>query len=312
MEEHRETRPDPPPVPEKTPARVRDRGPWDCGRGVGSLHQRRTARRTQGEKTVRTRQGRPFHVFRNFRRHRPPQPRKVRNGHLRPGILESRRKGRARHCSSANSQAHARRGESSHPPVPRKAQATPRMRPLNPHTNRRMVRPQARPHTTHSQTPHTTHTRADPSPPGSNNNEVYSFELTQVFTDFPPLNNPWSKATFDKNIAQNVGVYTTHETKVFALSELLASLLKNQVSISKHLVSTGPKAFNQSEDEVVPEEQLDVLIAQLKAFTDHADGSISGKGSGDEDDAGMALLLASSWSVRIKAAAAGRHEKTFW
>tara|TARA_Y100000593_G_scaffold57706_1_gene107318 strand:- start:625 stop:924 length:300 start_codon:yes stop_codon:yes gene_type:complete len=99
---------------------------------------------------------------------------------------------------------------------------------------------------------------------------------------------------------------------VFALSELLASLLKNQVSISKNLVSTGPKAFNQSEDEVLPEEQLDVLIAQLKAFTDHADGSISGKGSGDEDDAGMALLLASSWSVRIKAAAAGRREKTFW
>lgn len=178
----------------------------------------------------------------------------------------------------------------------------------------------------------------------------------RAFDAFPPLNNPWNRAVFDKNVAQNIGVYTTQETKLEALSELLASLLKNQVAISEGFFTVGAEAFNPKEDPAEPEEQIEVLCEQLKNFTDHDDGSISGKSAGNEDDgawsaslvcstppapiririrvlfrilihphpappapplsapkkAAMALLLASSWSVKCKAAARSRRREDFW
>jgi hypothetical protein len=199
-------------------------------------------------------------------------------------------------------------------------------------------------------------------PHHSNNNEVYAHELVRAFDAFPPLNNPWNRAVFDKNVAQNIGVYTTQETKLEALSELLASLLKNQVAISEGFFTVGAEAFNPKEDPAEPEEQIDILCEQLKNFTDHDDGSISGKSAGNEDDgagrthsapdpfplhstplhstplhstpiptqrrfllhstplhstparkkAAMALLLASSWSVKCKAAARRGRREDFW
>lgn len=85
--------------------------------------------------------------------------------------------------------------------------------------------------------------------------------------------------------------------------------MKNQVAVSEALFTTGPEAFNPKEDPTEPEEQLELLIEQLGNFTDQDDGSISGKHAGNEDDAGMALLLASSWSVKVKAAAAESRRK---
>ena len=52
-------------------------------------------------------------------------------------------------------------------------------------------------------------------------------------------------------------------------------------------MTVGARAFNTNEDEPEPEEQITILLDQLKAFTDQPDGSISGKGRGDEDDAAM-------------------------
>ena len=132
----------------------------------------------------------------------------------------------------------------------------------------------------HSHRPRSTRSRAH----HSNNNEVYAHELVRAFDAFPPLNNPWNRAVFDKNVAQNIGVYTTQETKLEALSELLASLLKNQVAISEGFFTVGAEAFNPKEDPAEPEEQIEVLCEQLKNFTDHDDGSISGKSAGNEDD----------------------------
>lgn len=85
--------------------------------------------------------------------------------------------------------------------------------------------------------------------------------------------------------------------------------MKNQVAVSANLVTAGPEAFNPKEEPTEPEDQLALLIEQLGNFTDQDDGSISGKHAGNEDDAGMALLLASSWSVKVKAAAAESRRK---
>lgn len=67
------------------------------------------------------------------------------------------------------------------------------------------------------------------------------------------------------------------------------------------MFTVGPEAFNPREEPGTPEEALETLAEQLAAFTDQDDGSISGKGAGCEDDAAMALLLATSWSVKCLA-----------
>ena len=74
-------------------------------------------------------------------------------------------------------------------------------------------------------TPQPTHATTDPSgrPPGrgggGNNNEVYAHELVTVFDAFPPLNNPWTRGFFDKNVAPNIGV-VSRPGSVPALSRL--------------------------------------------------------------------------------------------
>ena len=63
-------------------------------------------------------------------------------------------------------------------------------------------------------TPQPTHATTDPPAGrlggggggGSNNNEVYAHELVTVFDAYPPLNNPWTRGFFDKNVAPNIGV----------------------------------------------------------------------------------------------------------
>ena len=42
----------------------------------------------------------------------------------------------------------------------------------------------------------------------SNNNEVFSHEMVTVFDGFPPVNKPWNKARWAKNVADGIGVYS--------------------------------------------------------------------------------------------------------
>lgn len=92
-------------------------------------------------------------------------------------------------------------------------------------------------------------------------------------------------------------VSATHDTKVEALAGLLGCLWKNSIVVSEGLFTVGADAFNPREEPTTPEEAFELLCDQLAAFTDNDDGTVSGKASG-EDDAGMALLLATSWSLK--------------
>lgn len=88
-------------------------------------------------------------------------------------------------------------------------------------------------------------------------------------------------------------MFTTHGTKIWSLTHLTASLLKNAVRISEDLFTVCESVYNERTVAVSPEEAITLAFRQLARFRDHDDGSVSGKSGGtEEDDAGMAILLA--------------------
>ena len=54
---------------------------------------------------------------------------------------------------------------------------------------------------------HRAHTPLPAQP--SNNNEVYAHELVTTFDAFPPVNKPWKRSRWGKNVADGIGVYST-------------------------------------------------------------------------------------------------------
>ena len=76
-------------------------------------------------------------------------------------------------------------------------------------------------------------------------------------------------------------------------------LLKGAVRVSPALFTVCEGIYNPRTVPVTPDEALEICFRQVSRFRDHDDGSVSGKGSGEEDDAGMALLLATQWSMSV-------------
>ena len=81
-------------------------------------------------------------------------------------------------------------------------------------------------------------------------------------------------------VAQNVGVFTTHSSKIWSLTNLCASLLKGAVRVSPALFTVCESIYNPRTVPVTPDEALEVCFRQVSRFRDHDDGSVSGKGSG--------------------------------
>lgn len=69
--------------------------------------------------------------------------------------------------------------------------------------------------------------------------------------------------------------------------------------VSPALFTVCEGIYNPRTVPVTPDEALEICFRQVSRFRDHDDGSVSGKGSGEEDDAGMALLLATQWSMSV-------------
>lgn len=86
------------------------------------------------------------------------------------------------------------------------------------------------------------------------------------------------------NVAQNVGVFTTHSSKIWSLTNLCASLLKGAVRVSPTLFTVCESIYNPRTVPVTPDEALEICFRQVSRFRDHDDGSVSGKGSGTRAD----------------------------
>lgn len=114
-----------------------------------------------------------------------------------------------------------------------------------------------------------------------NGSEIYSNSLVEVFGGFPPVVNSFTEKQL--NVSKDIGVFTSHSSKIWALTNLTAALLKNSIRISPSLFTVCENVFNSRVLPTTPEEALDTAFRQLSRFRDQKDGSVSGKGSGEED-----------------------------
>lgn len=130
-----------------------------------------------------------------------------------------------------------------------------------------------------------------------NGSEIYSASLVEVFNDFPPVVHSFNAK--ETNVAQGIGIFTTHSSKIWSLTNLLSSLLKNSVRVSPNFFTVCDSIYNAHAAEVPAEDALKIILQQLSSFRDREDGAVSGKEGNTEDDAGMALLLGTQWAIHI-------------
>lgn len=87
------------------------------------------------------------------------------------------------------------------------------------------------------------------------------------------------------------------ETKFSSVKTLLDVMIQGRFRLSKKLAHTDNSSYLLHARRTEVSEHVEELQSQLGRFTDHSDGSISGKGEdkGDDDDLAMATLLVVYW-----------------
>ena len=130
-----------------------------------------------------------------------------------------------------------------------------------------------------------------------NNNEVFSASLVSVFKHYGPLWNPFTKDRFPRGITDGVGVWTTDDTKAASLSVVYQLLLESRVAVASSLAVADGTAFDSAQKTANANQLVTLLCEQLETFTDDEQGRITGKIDGQNDDLGMAFLLACYWRL---------------
>lgn len=141
-----------------------------------------------------------------------------------------------------------------------------------------------------------------------NNNEISAHSIKLAIEEVgQPVRNWVKAAMFKKYITENVGVWTTHDTKQAALLSLQNILLSTgRLRISSAFFTADATSYSKHAAAVDPEDAIAQVWEQLCRFRDTDKKEISGTAGGSEkDDVGMAVLLAIYWINAIR-----RHEHT--
>lgn len=102
---------------------------------------------------------------------------------------------------------------------------------------------------------------------------------------------PFVKERFATYISDGLGVLTTKETKLAYVQSLFLALMDGRLCVSNDIISVSRQSFEPRADPPNAESDLDELAAQLKRFSDHDDGTVSGKAAGGlEDDIAIAYV----------------------
>lgn len=128
---------------------------------------------------------------------------------------------------------------------------------------------------------------------------IQNMSMTKNFI----LSDPFTKTYFPTEIEEHLGVFTTERNKLACIQQLYGALFEGRVFIAEKCVVVG-ESFLPS---YVPPTLLAVKTlagTQLKNFRTKENGKITGKTGSDEDDLGMAMMMASFWSHCIRAAMA--------
>lgn len=132
-----------------------------------------------------------------------------------------------------------------------------------------------------------------------NNNEVMAHSLVKEFANFAPMWQPFVRPRFTKHITEGVGVWTTEDSKAASLQVLYQLLLESRVSVTSQLATADGTAWDPRAKVADPTGLMVTLADQLESFADDEKGTITGKHDGNNDDLGMALLMAVYWRMAV-------------
>ena len=141
-----------------------------------------------------------------------------------------------------------------------------------------------------------------------NNNEVYSHSIVRAFDEFAPIYMPFTKERFRVACFDGIGVRTTHETKMQMVQHGYLAFVEGRVVVASTIAHVSRADTMPKSAAVAPDDHLDELASQLKRFHDE-EKALGGKpditsktSGGDNDDIGVAFLLALYWSACVRAA----------
>lgn len=138
-----------------------------------------------------------------------------------------------------------------------------------------------------------------------NNNDILSRSIVNAIrAQSGATYMPFIRGRFQRHFTENVGVWTTAETKLAALSVTYQALLDGRISIAAKVCTINRDVIDSR---ALPPPDRDTivnrLLDELGQFGFDTRGKVTGKISEDaQDDVGMAFLLAMYWRVSVKAA----------
>lgn len=134
-----------------------------------------------------------------------------------------------------------------------------------------------------------------------NSNEIVSRSLLKEFDHFPPIKMPFLKQNFQSCISPGLGVWLTETLKMAMIQTTFQAILDGALRFCENLVTTGRCAYDARAAEPSATEQIELALNQLGHFRDQPNGKVSGvTAAGDNDDLGIALMMAIYWSFLIR------------
>lgn len=135
-----------------------------------------------------------------------------------------------------------------------------------------------------------------------NNNEILSASIVKAIVQYGPCYMPFTRARFQKCITDKVGVWTTEDTKLSALSCTYQALIDGRITVAASVVVAGRDRIDVRAVRPEPEAVVDQLFDELGQFSYDDKGKVTGKVGDAQDDMGMALIQLIFWRISVKAA----------
>ncbi|MBN21975.1 MAG: hypothetical protein CL678_11910 [Bdellovibrionaceae bacterium] len=137
-----------------------------------------------------------------------------------------------------------------------------------------------------------------------NNNEILSKSIVSTIEQMRnQVYMPFVSQRFKRYISEGVGVWTSQETTLAALSVVYQALIDGRVSIASDVVVTNREELDPRAKRPPPQELIERFASELGQFGYNSRGKVTGKCSDDAlDDLGMSFLIAMYWRVAVKQA----------
>jgi hypothetical protein len=133
-----------------------------------------------------------------------------------------------------------------------------------------------------------------------NNNEILSMSILRTCERYPPVTIPWTEEHFERGISPGIGIWMTHDTKMAGVQSTYQAFLDGRITFARDMVIADRTAFHARARPATREQLMKILCAQLKAFSDQPDGTVSGKHLGN-DDLACAMIIGIYWSACARA-----------